>query len=85
MPNLAAPVASLLAITLPFLVLGSLLLERVFDIPGLGGSLIEAMEQHDTNILRALTFLFAIGFLFAQWLGEVVATTCDPRLRRPLR
>jgi peptide/nickel transport system permease protein len=83
LPNLAAPVASLLAVTLPFLVLGSLLLERIFDIPGLGGSLIEAVEQHDTNILRALTFLFALGYLLAQWLGEVIAASCDPRLRRP--
>jgi peptide/nickel transport system permease protein len=83
LPNLAAPIASLLAVTLPFLILGSLLLERVFDIPGLGGSLIEAVEQHDTNILRALTFLFALGYLFAQWLGEVIAASADPRLRRP--
>lgn len=82
LPNLAAPIASLLAVTLPFLVLGSLLLERIFDIPGLGGSLLEAVEQHDTNILRALTFLFALGYLFAQWLGEVIASGCDPRLRR---
>jgi peptide/nickel transport system permease protein len=83
LPNLAAPIASLLAVTLPFLILGSLLLERVFDIPGLGGSLIEAVEQHDTNILRALTFLFALGYLFAQWIGDVIAAVCDPRLRRP--
>ncbi|MCP4092941.1 MAG: ABC transporter permease [Planctomycetes bacterium] len=81
LPNLAAPIASLLAVTLPFLVLGSLLLEHIFDIPGLGGSLLEAVEQHDVNILRALTFLFAIGYLMAQWLGEVIASSCDPRLR----
>ncbi len=83
LPNLGAPIASLLAVTLPFLVLGSLLLERIFDIPGLGGSLMEAIAQHDTNILRALTFLFAIGYLAAQWIGEVIATLSDPRLRRP--
>jgi peptide/nickel transport system permease protein len=82
LPNLAAPIASLLAVTLPFLVLGSLLLEHIFDIPGLGGSLLEAVEQHDVNILRALTFLFAIGYLLAQWFGEVIASGCDPRLRR---
>lgn len=82
LPNLAGPIASMLAVTLPFLVLGSLLLERIFDIPGLGGSLLEAVEQHDVNILRALTFLFALGYLVAQWLGEVIASSCDPRLRR---
>ncbi|MGB0952923.1 MAG: ABC transporter permease subunit [Planctomycetota bacterium] len=82
LPNLAAPLATLLSITLPFLILGSLLLEYVFDIPGLGNTLVEAVQMHDTNLLRALTFLFALAFLSAQWLGEVLAMACDPRLRR---
>ncbi|MDA0666876.1 MAG: ABC transporter permease [Planctomycetota bacterium] len=82
LPNLAAPLASLLCITLPFLVLGSLLLEYMFDIPGLGNSLVEAVKDHDTNLLRALTFLFAVTFLLAQWLGEAIAVLCDPRLKR---
>lgn len=81
LPNLAAPLASLLSVTLPFLILGSLLLEYVFDIPGLGNTMVEAVQMHDTNLLRALTFLIAIAFLLAQWLGEVVAMVCDPRLR----
>lgn len=81
LPNLAAPLATLLSITLPFLVLGSLLLEFVFDIPGLGSSLVDAVQHHDTNLLRALTFLFALAFLAAQWLGEALATAFDPRLR----
>jgi len=82
LPNLAAPLATLWSVTIPFLILGSLLLEHVFDIPGLGNALVEAVQLHDTNLLRALTFLFALAFLGAQWLGDVVATACDPRLRR---
>ena len=82
LPNLAAPLASLLCITLPFLILGSLLLEYMFDIPGLGNSLVEAVKAHDTNLLRALTFLFAVTYLIAQWLGEAIAAWCDPRLIR---
>ena len=82
LPNLAAPLASLLCITLPFLILGSLLLEYMFDIPGLGNSLVKAVKEHDTNLLRALTFLFAVTYLLAQWLGEAIATWCDPRLQR---
>ena len=82
LPNLAAPLAALLCVTLPFLVLGSLLLEYMFDIPGLGNTLVEAVQNHDTNLLRALTFLFAIGYLAAQWMGETIAMLCDPRLRR---
>ncbi len=84
LPNLAAPLASLLAVTLPFLVLGSLLLERVFDIPGLGDALVRAIESGDHAFLRASTFLFALGFLAASWLGDALAAWVDPRLRRHL-
>lgn len=84
LPNLAAPLASLLCVTLPFLILGSLLLEYMFDIPGLGNSLVDAVKQHDTNLLRALTFLFALAYLFTQWIGEGIGILCDPRLQRRL-
>jgi len=81
LPNLAAPLASLLAVTLPYLVMGSLLLERIFDIPGLGDSLLRAIESGDAAFLRAATFLFALAFLAASWLGDVLAAWADPRLR----
>lgn len=83
LPNLAAPLASLLAVTLPYLVMGSLLLERIFDIPGLGDSLLRAIEHGDAAFLRAATFLFALAFLAASWIGDVLATWADPRLRQP--
>ncbi len=82
LPNLAAPLASLLAVTLPYLVMGSLLLERIFDIPGLGDSLLRAIETGDTAFLRAATFLFALAFLGTSWLGDALAAWADPRLRR---
>ncbi|MHC4823274.1 MAG: ABC transporter permease subunit [Planctomycetota bacterium] len=81
MPSLLAPIAALLCVTLPFLVLGSLLIETIFDIPGLGSTLMDAVAEHDTNLLRALTFLIALGFLGAQWLGDGIARQTDPRLR----
>ena len=82
LPNLAAPLASLLAVTLPYLVMGSLLLERIFDIPGLGDSLLRAIETGDAAFLRAATFLFALAFLGASWLGDFLAAWADPRLRQ---
>lgn len=85
LPTLVAPIASLLCVTLPFLVLGSLLLETIFDIPGLGNTLMDAVVEHDTNLLRALTFLIAIGFLGAQWLGDGLARQADPRIRNAAR
>ncbi len=81
LPNLAAPISSLLCVTLPFLILGSLLLEFCFDIPGLGNALVNAVQQHDANLLRALTFFFALAYIVAQWLGDLLSAFFDPRLR----
>ena len=82
LPALAAPVLTRVAVTLPFLFTGSLLLEHLFAIPGLGGALVEAVQRGDENLLRATTFLFAVGFLLAQWLADALAAACDPRDRR---
>ena len=82
LPAVTAPVLARVAVTLPYLFTGSLLLERIFDIPGLGDAVVRGVEARDENLLRATTFLSAAGFLLAQWLADALAAWCDPRLRR---
>ncbi|MFT7516812.1 MAG: ABC-type dipeptide/oligopeptide/nickel transport system permease component [Myxococcota bacterium] len=81
LPTLAGPLAQHVALNLPFLVLGSLLIESIFNIPGLGISVVEAIHNHDSNMLRAITFVIAIAFLFTQFLATYVARRLDPRQR----
>lgn len=72
-----------LALALPFLVLGSVLLEQVFVVPGLGDYLVSAARNADAAVLRATTFLFALLYLVLQALGDWSAARFDPRLRAP--
>jgi ABC-type dipeptide/oligopeptide/nickel transport system permease component len=81
LPNLAGPLSQHVALNLPFLVLGSLLLETIFNIPGLGISIVDAIQNHDSNMLRAITFLIAIAFLTMQVVATMVARYFDPRQR----
>ncbi len=81
LPAIAAPVLARVALTLPYLFTGSLLLEHVYGIPGLGSAVVDAVRAHDESVLRACTFIFALGFLLAQWLADALAATLDPRLR----
>lgn len=81
LPNLAGPLAQHVALNLPFLVLGSLLLETIFNIPGLGISIVEAIQNHDSNMIRVITFFIAIIFLIMQAAATLVARRYDPRQR----
>lgn len=76
--------AALLAhfvLALPFLVLGSLILEQVFVVPGLGAYLVDAARNADAAVLRAATFLLALLYLIAQEFGDWLTSRLDPRFR----
>lgn len=81
LPNLAGPVLAHAALTLPFLLMGSLLLERAYDVPGLGEYLVDALAAHDARALEGATLLAAAAFLLAQAGADLFAARLDPRLR----
>jgi peptide/nickel transport system permease protein len=76
-----APLISQWVLILPFLVTGSLLLERIFVIPGLGSYVVDAAVVGDAAILRSVTFVIAIIYICFQWLGEWLTAWVDPRTR----
>ena len=85
---LQASSAALLAhfvLALPFLVLGSLILEQVFVVPGLGAYLVDAARHADAAVLRATTFLVTLLYLLFQELGDLGSRWLDPRFRGELR
>jgi peptide/nickel transport system permease protein len=80
-PNLAGPVLAHAGVTLPYLFLGSLLLERAYDVPGLGEYLADALAAHDARALEAATLAAAAAFLLTNALTGALATALDPRQR----
>ena len=81
LPNVLVPILTHAVLALPFLFLGSLLLEQIFQIPGLGSYTVDAVIAADGAVLRATTFLFVIAFLVGQWLSDLACAWIDPRLR----
>jgi peptide/nickel transport system permease protein len=75
------PILTRVVIELPFLFLGSLLLERFFGIPGLGGMTVESVIANDLPVLKAMTFVFAILLVVGNLLTDVAYTIADPRVR----
>ena len=77
----SAPILSQLILVLPFLVVGSLLLERIFVIPGLGSYIVNAAISGDAPILRSTTFIISLLYIASQWLGDWLSAAADPRTR----
>jgi peptide/nickel transport system permease protein len=66
---------------LPLLILGSLLVESFFGIPGLGNLLISAIQTSDLAVVRATTFLTSILYIIGLTLTDVCYALVDPRIR----
>lgn len=79
--NALIPIITGVVAIIPLLFLGSLLLESFFGIPGLGSYTIEAIQQQDFAIVRAMvflgTFLYCIGLI----MTDIAYTFVDPRVR----
>ncbi len=79
--NAMIPIVTYTVVQLPFLLLGSLLLESFFSIPGLGGMTITALNSSDFPVLKAMTILSAIGIAVFTLIQDILYTVVDPRVK----
>jgi peptide/nickel transport system permease protein len=79
--NAMIPIITRVVITLPFLITGSILLEMYFNIPGMGRTLIIAVEHKDYPVIRAFTAIFAALYIASNILTDVLYALVDPRIR----
>jgi len=79
--NAMIPIVTRVMITLPFLVMGSLLLEVYFNIPGMGRALYDAIRANDFPVTEILVALFAGLFILTVILTDVLYALVDPRVR----
>jgi peptide/nickel transport system permease protein len=66
---------------LPLLILGALLVESFFGIPGLGNLLVSAIQTGDLAVVRSTTFLTAILYIIGLTLTDICYALVDPRIR----
>ena len=79
--NAMIPIVTRGAISLPFLIMGSILLESFFGIPGMGRTLIAAVRVKDFPVVQAFTAIFALVYIFTIILTDVLYALFDPRVR----
>ncbi len=78
--NSMIPVITYVVIQIPYLVLGSLLLESFFSIPGIGGITVEAVNNSDFPVLKAMTTVISIIYVLSTLLTDILYRLVDPRM-----
>jgi peptide/nickel transport system permease protein len=79
--NAMVPILTNTVLAIPFLFMGSLLLERFFGIPGLGNMTIEAIDSSDFQVLSTMVYLGALLFAVGNLATDISYTLADPRIR----
>jgi peptide/nickel transport system permease protein len=80
--NAATPVVTLAGITFVALMGGTVIIEQIFNIPGVGRLAISAAQQKDIPIVQGLVMLAAIAVLIINLLVDIINGLLDPRLRQ---
>ncbi len=79
--NSLIPIISRVMISVPFLITGSLLVETYFGIPGLGLTVLDALNAQDYPLIKAITVLVSVLFILGNILTDVFYSWADPRVR----
>ncbi len=80
--NAAVPLITVVALELGALFGGAVIIEKIFQLPGIGSFVYLGITSRDYRILQASALVVTAFVLFANFLVDLVAAWLDPRLRR---
>ena len=78
--NALIPIVTLMGIQFAFLLGGTVIMETIFVIPGLGRSLVESITYRDYPMVQVIVMLFALVILVSNLLVDLVYAWLDPRI-----
>lgn len=79
--NAMIPILTNVVLAIPFLFMGSLVMEAFFAIPGLGSFTIEAIHAQDFAIVRSMVYLGSVLYIVGLLMTDISYTLVDPRIR----
>lgn len=79
--NILVPVITYTMVNLPTIILGALLLESFFSIPGLGGMTLQALNESDFPVVKAMAILSSVLYIIFNFLTDLFYKIVDPRIK----
>ena len=79
--NALIPVVTLIGLQLPILIGGSVIMENIFNLPGLGRLLLTALDVRDYPVVSGINLFFATAVVLFNLLIDLLYSWLDPRVR----
>jgi peptide/nickel transport system permease protein len=83
LPNAWAPIATVIAFNLAYLVVGVVVVEVVFVYPGVGQLMVDAVTSRDIPVVQACALIFAATYIILNLLADIIGIITNPRLLHP--
>jgi peptide/nickel transport system permease protein len=82
LPNAIGPIANAVALSLSYLLGGVVIVESIFNYPGVATLMVNGVVTRDMPLIQACVMLFSLGFLMLVLLADLCAILSNPRLRK---
>lgn len=79
--NAAIPLITVLAPLIIFLITGTIVIEQIFEVPGIGEMFISSIVVTDYSMIMGTTLFFAVAFILAILIQDILYAIVDPRIR----
>jgi peptide/nickel transport system permease protein len=80
--NALIPVLTIVGLQFAFLLAGTIIIENVFSLPGLGRLIFQAISQRDLIVVKSVVMLLVFAVVLVNFIVDVLYVVIDPRLRR---
>lgn len=85
LPNALAPTVQVVAMCLAWLAGGIVVVEYLFNFPGIGSSLVDAVQNRDVPVVQAIVLVVTAFYLLCNLMADVVTILISPKLRTAMR
>ena len=83
LPNAWAPIATVIAFNLAYLVVGVVVVEVVFVYPGIGQLMVDAVSMRDIPVVQGCALIFAVTYILLNLIADIIGIITNPRLLHP--
>ncbi len=82
LPNALGPIANAMALSLSYLVGGVIIVETIFNYPGVAKLMVDAVATRDLPLIQSCAMIFCVSYLLLITIADLTAILSNPRLRR---
>ena len=82
LPNALGPIANAVALSLSYLLGGVIIVETIFNYPGVAKLMVDAVSTRDMPLIQTCAMIFALTYLLLIAVADVIAIISNPRLRK---